>query len=591
MFVVSVRERGKEEHRFTFRKDQITIGRLRANDVILPKRNISKRHALLSADEKGEVILTDHGSTNGSFINGSRVQGTTVVGPDDKLFMGDYILQVRIEEDRSAIEHVDESTPPPVPEMEELGEDMNLTDLAMEMPSPEELMTGARSGGASPRTLAFDPASVPRFPPSAEVTETRDATLRMKEELPELEEVEEELIDIPLEIETEEEPPISRTSEPSVEIVNPTDVPQVEPIRPRESPAFVPETPLDAVYGTVASRYHAWKQKAVNAERGHALRKLAEILDELIADALPDVERRRLAIPLYEELSVPGLPETLLEDERVAEVVVSSNGQVTAFGPRGRVVDAPRKLSCEAAVHYLASGYPASKPEFSGVQEVHLPGDILVKVVPAGVFGKAPAMRFLKPHRSVTSLDGLVSEAAMTEEQANTLRQAIDKGRSILVLASRGNLAFSVVHALSLETPAKRRGIILGGCPGLAASSNLATGDCGTNVDELLEAVSVMGYDTLFAGCRCGYRLGDVLVTAGILQIPVVAPVRARGAAQLVAALQCITGQDQPWIVAFLDALSPLLVVLDAEGIRVQDCVELISTEAAAFETVPTSDG
>jgi pilus assembly protein CpaF len=104
MFVVSVRERGKEEHKFTFRKTKISIGRLRANDIILPKRNVSKKHAELEVAADNSVLLLDMGSTNGSFINGKRIVDRATVTPEDKLFIGDYLIVVEVVPDRSAID-------------------------------------------------------------------------------------------------------------------------------------------------------------------------------------------------------------------------------------------------------------------------------------------------------------------------------------------------------------------------------------------------------------------------------------------------------------------------------------------------------
>jgi serine/threonine-protein kinase len=94
MLVVTVRERGKEEHRFTFRKTEVVIGRLRQSDIILPQRNVAKCHATLCALTEG-VIVDDKGSLNGTYVNGLRITGPTTVAFDDKIFIGDYVLQVQ----------------------------------------------------------------------------------------------------------------------------------------------------------------------------------------------------------------------------------------------------------------------------------------------------------------------------------------------------------------------------------------------------------------------------------------------------------------------------------------------------------------
>lgn len=50
----------------------ITLGRTAANDVAIPEYSISQRHCLLKI-EPGGVSLTDAGSTNGTFVNGTRL--------------------------------------------------------------------------------------------------------------------------------------------------------------------------------------------------------------------------------------------------------------------------------------------------------------------------------------------------------------------------------------------------------------------------------------------------------------------------------------------------------------------------------------
>ena len=49
-----------------------TIGRVDGNDMIMPDYAISKQHAILQI-KRGNYIITDCGSTNGTFVNGKRL--------------------------------------------------------------------------------------------------------------------------------------------------------------------------------------------------------------------------------------------------------------------------------------------------------------------------------------------------------------------------------------------------------------------------------------------------------------------------------------------------------------------------------------
>jgi hypothetical protein len=50
-----------------------SIGRIDGNDCIMPDYAISKKHALIEL-RKGIYLLKDNGSTNGTFLNGARLQ-------------------------------------------------------------------------------------------------------------------------------------------------------------------------------------------------------------------------------------------------------------------------------------------------------------------------------------------------------------------------------------------------------------------------------------------------------------------------------------------------------------------------------------
>lgn len=71
-------------HRLPFR-----IGRDPGlNDFVVDARGLSREHARLEADTAGSLRLTDLDSTNGTFVNRERIQGTRLVGENDILHFG-----------------------------------------------------------------------------------------------------------------------------------------------------------------------------------------------------------------------------------------------------------------------------------------------------------------------------------------------------------------------------------------------------------------------------------------------------------------------------------------------------------------------
>ena len=72
MFTIVLQEKGGEQRRLVFNKPEVTIGRVQGNDIVLPKGNVSKRHARIVLKD-GKFIIVDLKSTNGTYVNGKRV--------------------------------------------------------------------------------------------------------------------------------------------------------------------------------------------------------------------------------------------------------------------------------------------------------------------------------------------------------------------------------------------------------------------------------------------------------------------------------------------------------------------------------------
>jgi CRP-like cAMP-binding protein/pSer/pThr/pTyr-binding forkhead associated (FHA) protein len=68
---------------------QILIGRSDQNDLRLQDRRVSNRHARLLF-EAGRYLLADLGSSNGTFVNGQRIENRAVLSEGDNLRFGDF---------------------------------------------------------------------------------------------------------------------------------------------------------------------------------------------------------------------------------------------------------------------------------------------------------------------------------------------------------------------------------------------------------------------------------------------------------------------------------------------------------------------
>jgi hypothetical protein len=73
-----------------------TMGRSRQCDVMVDDPNVSRTHAEVRP-RGGSWVLTDLGSTNGSRLNGHRVEGTEVLKPGDEIELGSTQLTFELE--------------------------------------------------------------------------------------------------------------------------------------------------------------------------------------------------------------------------------------------------------------------------------------------------------------------------------------------------------------------------------------------------------------------------------------------------------------------------------------------------------------
>ena len=95
MVNLSLTEKGGTTSELSFDKGEVTVGRVRGNDIILPKGNISKYHCRLLV--KGdELLVEDLHSTNGTYLNGRRITEPTPISTADKIFVGDFILRLNL---------------------------------------------------------------------------------------------------------------------------------------------------------------------------------------------------------------------------------------------------------------------------------------------------------------------------------------------------------------------------------------------------------------------------------------------------------------------------------------------------------------
>ena len=69
---------------FAIRKQLVTVGRDLSNDLVIDSAEVSRYHAELQTNG-GVIAVSDRGSMNGTFVNGSQVGGDQMVNPGDQI--------------------------------------------------------------------------------------------------------------------------------------------------------------------------------------------------------------------------------------------------------------------------------------------------------------------------------------------------------------------------------------------------------------------------------------------------------------------------------------------------------------------------
>jgi len=75
---------------FPLEGDVLTIGREASNPIAINDAEVSRKHTQF-VFQGGKYIVTDLGSTNGTFVNGTRLTGQQVLQPGDIISLGEQI--------------------------------------------------------------------------------------------------------------------------------------------------------------------------------------------------------------------------------------------------------------------------------------------------------------------------------------------------------------------------------------------------------------------------------------------------------------------------------------------------------------------
>src|SRR5262245_51023824 len=153
-------------HQVDLEGSLVVLGRDPGCDLVISDAKCSRRHAVIEAMGKG-LTIRDTGSANGVFVNGKRVERSSLE-PDDLVRIGEVIIKVLPEEiTGTVVMGPDEMEAMPEPPVESAGKPSAAKEEKAKEENPPPPRPPAAAGRAGPRPVPSPAARRPSGPPDA----------------------------------------------------------------------------------------------------------------------------------------------------------------------------------------------------------------------------------------------------------------------------------------------------------------------------------------------------------------------------------------------------------------------------------------
>lgn len=424
VYAVVISEKGGAERREAFEQAELSIGRVQGNDLMLPKGNVSKRHARLMYRD-ARFIVTDLNSTNGTYVNRRRINQATIVREGDRIYIGDFVLRV-------------------------------------EVPAEEGSGTSQR-----PSSPGLGPRAVPSPTTGPEISNVSQSPAREAESTGNFPAV----------------PPAPRLPQATVADSNPSNPATISAVPSSGPRAAVDRAPLreDSVSTETVSYRSAVAAliDRVSEQVGAALleadvnpgvaTRVERAIDEQLLDlkgegiigaALVDERLRRDARAELLELGPLG---PLLEDETVSEIAVTGIHGITAIrGGQRTAIEPPisSETSLQRILGRLCRRSDGNQATEGPAIRCTLDGGLQMQALAGDAVSGGALIRIERPQRVDATLEDLVRSGAVSRAVATFLKQCVAGSSNILVIGAREARTAAVLCALAAANP-DRHALIL----------------------------------------------------------------------------------------------------------------------------------
>ncbi|HEX4337912.1 MAG TPA: FHA domain-containing protein [Polyangiaceae bacterium] len=414
MFAIVISEKGGAERREVFEQAELSIGRVQGNELMLPKGNVSKRHARLVFRD-GRYIVTDLNSTNGTYVNRRRINQATIVRQGDRIYIGDFVLRIESQEENSGLASSPASMPP-------------LRDPVMTNPD----------GSTLSKAPPMPPPLVGSYPPVPPAPR------------------------LPIPVAPEKTPSLVPSSSSRIE---PPSVASVASVV--ERPASGREDSIDTEMTAYRSAVAALTERVVqrlepNVLDGDLAEGLLGRVDRMLTDQLTELRREdvigasivedRLKRDAKAELVELGVLGPLLEDESVSEITIFGSASVNATRAGRRVTVEP-PLSSEASVRRVLArllrveGVPLEHGEHMISRKLR--GGFQLQAVTGPRVPSGTMIHLERAQRVDATLDDLVRSGTISRVVATFLRNCVAVRANVLIVGPREARGAMVAGALA----------------------------------------------------------------------------------------------------------------------------------------------
>ncbi len=463
MVVVTITEKGGGSRVENFDKSEISIGRIQGNDIVLPKSNISKRHARLVVND-GAVVVIDSKSTNGTYINGKRIDAPYDLRGGDKIFVGDFTLEVESEA------QAPKSAPPPPPAdavddidglladdewakddglKDDWGDDWGADDATGHVNQPEQPadpLLGLVDEALAPVDKVADlgasldelDALVAEQKKPAEVTRTQGTGSKPKSKAK----------------------PKSKTKAPLPPA--PARAPRATVVASTDAHAQALRVVHERLLQTLDLRRLNVESMDDNELRTRTRAAVEEVVSSMEEEGElpPKVDADALVQDVLNEAIGLGPLEDLLQDDSVSEILV--NGPQHIYVEReGRLQESNRSFSSEQAVlgviERIVAPLGRRIDESSPMVDARLKdGSRVNAIIPPLALG-GPTLTIRKFTREPLQVDDLVVFGTLTPEIAQFLEACVRARKTLLISGGTGSGKTTTLNVLSGYIPEGER--------------------------------------------------------------------------------------------------------------------------------------